>query len=430
MKTEILNKLFKNRTAKNAGWLIFGRIAQMVISLFVGTITARYLGPSNYGLIGYAGSYSAFFMAFCTLGINSLLVKELVQNPKQEGEILGTALLLRIISSICSVFIIFCIVSVVDAGEKTTVLVVLLCNISTIFNAFEIFNFWFQSKLKSKVTAIVSLIAYIVTAIYKIILLILGKSVLWLAFATSVDYICVAVLLCLVYFKSGGSGLNFSAGYAKRLLSQSYHFILSSIMVAVYANTDKLMLKHMISQSEVGYYSTATTVSTMWCFIISAIIDSMVPSIVETYGKDEKLFVKRNIQLYCIVFYFAMFVSFVITVFAPLIIRILYGQAYLPSINPLRIVTWYTAFSYLGVSRNAWLVCKNRQQYLKYIYFLAMLANVALNLILIPIWGASGAALASLVSQILTSIILPFCIKDLRENSIMMLKAIVLKGIK
>lgn len=430
MKTEILNKLLKNRTAKNAGWLIFGRIAQMVLSLFVGTITARYLGPSNYGLIGYAGSYSAFFMAFCTLGINSLLVKELVQNPKQEGEILGTTLLLRIISSIFSVLIIFCIVSVVDAGEKTTVLVVLLCNISTVFNAFEIFNFWFQSKLKSKVTAIVSLIAYIVTAIYKIVLLILGKSVLWLAFATSVDYICVAVLLCLAYFKSGGFGLSFSTGCAKRLLSQSYHFILSSIMVAVYSNTDKLMLKHMTGQSEVGYYSTATTVSTMWCFIISAIIDSMVPSIMEAYEKDEKLFIKRNIQLYSIVFYLAVFASFLITAFAPLIIRILYGQAYLPSINPLRFITWYTAFSYLGVARNAWLVCKNRQQYLKYIYFAAILANIALNLILIPLLGASGAALASLISQMLTSIILPLCIKGLRENSIMMLKAILLKGIK
>lgn len=87
-------------------------------------------------------------------------------------------------------------------------------------------------------------------------------------------------------------------------------------------------------------------------------------------------------------------------------ILILYGETYLPAVGPLRIVVWYTAFSYLGVARNAWMVCENRQKYLKYLYISAAALNIVLNLALIPPWGASGAAAASLITQISTTVIL------------------------
>ena len=117
-------------------------------------------------------------------------------------------------------------------------------------------------------------------------------------------------------------------------------------------------------------------------------------------------------------------------IFSPLVIKILYGDAYMPSVQPLRIITWYTAFSYLGVARNAWVVCKGRQKYLTPLYAGAAIANVALNIVFIPLWGASGAAVASLIAQLLTSIIIPLFIKGLRENSVMMLEAICFKGLK
>ena len=63
----MIKRILKNEVVKNAGWLIIGRILQMLISLVVGLLTARYLGPSNYGLINYANAYTAFFMAFTIL---------------------------------------------------------------------------------------------------------------------------------------------------------------------------------------------------------------------------------------------------------------------------------------------------------------------------------------------------------------------------
>jgi len=421
-----IKSLLQNRVAQNAGWIVAGRIAQMVVSLVVGVLTTRYLGPSNYGLINYAGAYTTFFAAICTLGINSVIVKEFVDNSEREGEIIGTALLLRAISSFASAALIVGISSVLDAGETTTQIVVGLCSVGCIFQIFELFKYWFQAKLQSKVTAITTLVAYIITAIYKVILLINGKSVEYFAFATTVDYICVGMVLFVCYIRHGGQKLCISLQYGKQLLKKSYHFIFPSLMVAVYAQTDKIMLKHMMNDAEIGYYSTAIALSNMWCFILSAIIDSLYPPIMEAFSRDKAQFDKKNKMLYAIVFYLAMFVSVFFTILGKPLIALLYGNAYAPAVGPLRIVTWYTAFSYLGVARNAWIVCMKKQKYLKYIYCSSAIINVVLNFFFIPLWGASGAAAASLVTQIAT-IVIPFFIRELRENSVLMVKAVLFR---
>lgn len=427
---QTIKKMLSGQVAKNAGWLIGGKLGQMLINLLVGLLTARYLGPSNYGLISYATAYVAFFTTLSDLGINGVLVKEMIDHPGEEGEILGSSILMRVFSSILSAISIVAIVSVVDRDEPTTILIVALCAFGIVFRLFEVFNYWFQAQLRSKVTALVSLVAYAITAIYKVILLVIGADVVWFALATSVDYICIAVFLYGCYRKCGGAKLKVVWSTCKRILSKSCYFILPGLMVAVYGQTDKLMLKQMISDEEIGFYATATAICGMWCFVLSAIIDSLYPSIMQSHSMgDEAGFERKNKLLYAIVFYVSMAVSIGFVLLAKPVIWILYGEAYLPAVNPLRIITWYTAFSYLGVARNAWIVAKERQKYLIWIYLSAAVANVLLNLALIPLWGASGAALASLAAQILTTMVVPFFIKPLRRNSMMMVEAILLKGI-
>lgn len=426
----MIKEFLKNKNIKNAGWLIVGKVIQMGINFFIGILTARYLGPGNYGLINYAAAYSVFFFSICTLGINFIIVKEFVDNPFEEGKILGTSLILRGLSSIFSAIVIIGISFILDSNEPITKMVVILYTFSLIFQIFDMFNYWFQSRLQAKYTAIASLIAYSITAIYKVVLLITGQPVTLFALSMSIDYISIALILFYFYKKEGGDKLSFSLKYGKLLLKKSYHFILPGLMVAIYGQTDKMMLKHMINEAEIGYYATAVSLCSVWCFILSAIIDSMNPTIMKLYQEDEKNFIKYNKILYSIVFYISIIVSIIFTIFGKLIIQILFGEAYSPTIAPLRIVTWYTAFSYLGVARNAWVVCKDRQRYLKYLYCSSAILNVILNLIFIPKYGAVGAAFASLISQISTVIIVPFFIKELRENSMMIIEAILFRGVK
>ena len=419
--------ILKNKEAKNASWIIGARVVQMVLSLLVSMLSARLLGPSNYGLVNYGITYTTFFMSLCTLGINSVIVKNFVDYPEEKGKAIGTAIGLRLMSSTLSIGIIVLISCFLDRGEPETIIVVALCAVCLVFHAFDIIAFYFQSLYQSKYSSIVALIGYIAASAYKIVLLLLGKSVRWFALATSVDYIVIAILLLSVYKWKGGPKLSFSWKKARELLSKSYHYILSGAMVAIYGQVDKLMLKHMVDKTAVGYYSIAVSVSNMWVFVLAAIIDSMYPTILQLYKEDKKQFERKNRQLYGIVFYVSIGVSTILTVFGRFAILILYGKDYLPSSGALAVVTWYTAFSYLGVARNAWLVCENKQKYLKYTYAAAAVLNVVLNLLLIPLWGAMGAGLASLITQLFTSIVIPAMIPDLRPNVRLMLQAIALK---
>jgi len=424
---KLLKLFLKNKEAKNAGWIISGRLLQMALSFFVGLWSARYLGPTNSGILGYVSSYTAFFTSLCTLGITStVLINEFTKNPKEEGTTLGTAIVLRLISSIISSIFIVAIISIIEKGNSEIIKISICCCIGLCFNVFDIIEYWFQKRYLSKYSTIAAFIGYCFTSIYKIYLLITQKDIAYFAFATSIDYIAIAIVLFWAYYKNKGPKLSFSLSRGKQILSISYHFILSGLMVAVYGQTDKLMLKYMLSETEVGYYTTALNLSTYWVFLLSAIITSLSPTIIK-YKKEgnENAYMKKNKQLYCIIFYLSFFVSLIFTVFAPIIISILYGEAYNGSISPLRVITWYVAFSYLGVARDTWLVCENKQKYSKYIYIIAAISNILLNFVFIPLLGATGAALASLLTQIMTSMIIPLLLKDIRPNVALMIKGIL-----
>lgn len=426
----ILSKVMQNKVVKNAGWIIAGKIMHMLLSFFVSLLTARYLGPGDYGLINYAGAYTTFFFSLCTLGINSILVKEFVDNPEETGTVIGTTLLLRFLSSTFSVLTIIGISLFADRGEMTTIWVVALCSLSLLFQVFDTFNYWFQYRLQSKYCAMATTIGYLIVSAYKLLMLMLNMSVVWFAVSSSIDYVIVAICLWIAYKKNDGPGVKISWLKAKALLSKSYHFILSGLMISIYGGTDRLMLKQMMNEAEVGYYSTAITVCNLWVFLLVAIIDSMKPVIMEKHVSDRGKYLCMNKQLYAIIFYLSIAVSLLFLLLGDVVIRVLYGEEYLPAAAPLKIITWYTSFSYLGVARETWIVCENRQKHLKFLYAGSAVVNVILNALMIPHYGASGAAAASLITQFSTIFVFPLLIKDLRPNAIMMLQAIALKGIK
>lgn len=426
----IFSRFIKNKIALNASWLVGSKVIQMILSFFISLLTARFLGPSNYGLINYATAYTTFFSSLCTLGLNSIVVKELLDTPDEEGVVIGTAIGMRFLSSFFSLLSIVGISILFDKSDSITVTVVILCNIGLVLQVFDTINYWFQAHLLSKYSAIINLIAYTILSSYRIFLLATGKSVQWFAVGTSIDQLVIAVLLYVVWKKKNHTKLSFSLKRAKLMLGKSYHFILSGLMVSVYNSTDKLMLKQMLEEAEVGYYSLAVSLCTMWTFVLLAIIDSMTPDILKQFRDGNiDLFNRRNRQLYCMVFYVSIFVSILFCLFGTFAIQLLYGNEYLPSVNPLRVATWFVAFSYLGSARSVWIISHNKQKYLKYIYALAACLNVVLNYLFIPLWGATGAAVASLATQMCTSFILPMFFKPYRPNVKLMIEAITFKNV-
>lgn len=416
--------MLKNKAVKNASWIIVCRIAQSVIGLIIGMITARYLGPSNYGLLNYANSVVTFVVPLAQLGLRNILVEEIVSHPEKEGKILGTSLVMGVVSSILCAVGCITFVSVVNAGEQDTLIVCALYSISLIFQMTEMIQYWYQAKLLSKYTSVVSLAVYVVMSVYKIFLLVTGKNVYWFAISYTFEYFLISAVLIFIYKKLGNQKLSFSISLGKHLLSQSRYYIVSNMMVILYTQTDKIMIKLMTDNTEIGYYSTAVTCANMTSFVFVAIIDSLRPVIFESKKTDYDKFKKLMSLSYSIIIYMGLIQSLALTLLAQPIVSIMYGEAYLKAIPLLQIITWYSAFSYTGSVRNIWMLAEEKQKYLWIINLSGAVLNVVGNFILIPILGASGAAVSSVATQLFTNVIIGFIIKPIRNNNYLMIKGL------
>ena len=413
-----------NRVVKNASWIIICKIIQSLVGLVVSMLCARYLGPSGYGAISYAASLVAFILPLMQLGLRSTLVREIVDEGEGEGVILGTALILNLISSVVCIIGINAFTLIANAGERETLVVVSLYSTSLLFQAFEILQLWFQAKLLSKYTSVVSLIAYLIMSAYRIFLLATDKSIYWFSLSQSIDYLLIAIATIILYKKLSVSRLRFSPSCAAAMLRRSSPYILSAMMVSVFQQTDRLMLKNMLGDAATGYYSAAVTVAGITSFVFAAMIDSARPSILEGKRSGSDSFERNVSRLYSVIFYLSLVQCIVMTALAPLLIRIMYGEEYAPAAEALRLVVWYTTYSYFGSVRNIWILAEGKQKYLWLINLSGAAANVTLNLVLIPCMGIVGAALASLITQIFTNVVVGFIIPAIRRNNLLMIKGL------
>lgn len=406
----------KNRVLNNISWIVACRIVQALLTFVVNIFTVRYLGPSNYGLVSYAASVVTFVAPIMKLGLDGILVREFVDRPQQEGAVIGTTFGLTLLSGIGCIIGIGTFASVANHGEPQTIIVCLLYSTILLAQAIELLQFWFQAKLMSKQASLAMLAAYAVMSAYQIYLLISGKSVYWFALSKTLDVVVIDVCLVIMYKRKSDSKITFSKELAGQMLKKGKYYIVSSMMVTVFAQTDRIMLKMLIDDAATGYYSAAVACAGMTSFVFTAIIDSFRPVILQAKQTHTETFERKMVLLYSIVIYFALAQSVVITVAAPWIVRILYGAEYQPSAGILKLIVWYTTFSYMGAVRDIWILAYGKEKILWKINLSGALVNVTLNCLLIPFWGAIGAAAASLITQIFTNVVLNFLVKDIRRT--------------
>lgn len=414
----------KKKIIDNASWIIGCKLVKAVLTLLVTILTARYLGASNYGLINYAASLVTFMTPVMKLGLDAILVHELINDADHQGEILGTSIVLNTLSALLCIIGVVTFSMVTNAGETETHIVCFLYSLLLFFQAVEMVQYWFQAKLLSKYTASSMLISYGSITVFQICLLMRKANIYWFSVSHSLEYMILAGMLISIFKKKTNLQLRFSLNAAHRMLHKSKYYILSGLMVTIFSQTDKVMIKMMMDNASVGYYSAAATCASMTSFVFVAIIDSMRPVIFKSKQENETQF-KNNISyLYTIIFYFSLLQCLVITAFSSVIIGVMYGSEYNTSSNVLRVIVWFTTFSYIGTIRDIWILSEGKQSFLWKINFLGAFANVILNYWMIPRMGIMGAALASLITQIFTNIVVGELISAVRPNNRLLYRGI------
>ncbi|WP_044749130.1 flippase [Bacillus alveayuensis] len=400
----IVKKLSGNTTLQkiiaNTGWLFFERIFRMMVSLFVGVWVARYLGPEQFGILNYANAYVTLFTALATLGLDGIVVRNIVRAPDKTYQILGTAFILKLIGGIFSSLLMIIIVYLIRPEDTLTITLVAVISIGMIFQSFSVIDFLFQSRIESKNTVYARSIAFILTSIIKVILILTNSSLIAFGLVSSLEILIGAIGLVIVYRLKGFliSKWKFSLNVAGNLLKDSWPLIFSGLAIMIYMKIDQIMLGDMIGEEEVGIYSVAVKISEMWYFIPMAIVNSTFPTIVNAKRISDQLFYDRLQKLYDIMAILGYFVAIPMTFLGTDVVKLLYGNEYLEAGSILTLYIWVGLFVNLGVARSSFLKTVNWTKIHFLTSILGCMVNVILNFILIPKYGALGATIASIIS--------------------------------
>ena len=411
------------------GWLLGGKIVNMILSFFVSLATARYLGPDNFGSINYVAAYVSFFSSITSLGLSVIVIKEISMGKEDDNEVIWTGILMRFLTAVFSTIAVIALVSITDKSDPLLVKIAILESIAILASAFDTFMYWFQGKLLGKYTSIASVVAYIGMSLYRIYLLANNADILWFAFATSVDTLLLSLILMLCYVRENGFHPKVSVRLGKSLMKQSYHYMISGLIAILYSKIDQIMLKQMLDTYSVGLYTAALTIAGLWGMIPSAFIQSVSPILYKNAEESRGMFYKRLRQSYAGIWLLNICWSLGVSIFSYWVIYLLYGKAYLGARGALVIVVWYTGITSIGSLTQVYLATENKNKYVNYFALAGLVTDVVLNALLIPRMGILGAAIATLVTYTVIHIVMPPAIKDTRDAGRLIIQGMLFRDV-
>ena len=402
---------------------------RMLAGLLVGIWVARYLGPAQFGLFSYAVAFAALFSSIAKLGLDSIMVRDLVREPAQRDIYMGTAFWLKLAGSLAMLGVIG-IALQLTTSDSTTRLYIFIIASGAIFQPFEVVDFYFQSKVLSKFVSICKLIQLTISSLIKIFLIYIDSGLFWFVIISLIDQITLAATLYLAYRyqKIGMYFKHFNRHVAKKLLSVSWPLVLSGLAVMIYMRTDQIMIKEMLGEKEVGLYSAATRISEIWYFVPILITNSIFPAILNV-KKDSPKYLFRLRVLFSVLVWIGILVAAITAFIYDWLIIFLYGQDYQQAGQVLMIHIWGGIFVALGAASGSWFVSENLQRYALYRTLLGASVNIALNFALIPKYGILGAAIGTVVAQSVAALFFDILTAKTRVLFFTKLKSIFLIGI-
>jgi len=412
---------------KNTSWLFAEKILRLVVGLFVGIWVARFLGPEQFGLFSYAQSFVGLFVAISGLGLDGIIVRELVKDESKRDALLGTAFKLKLIGALLVLIALAIAVNLSQQDSLTTLLIFTIAS-ATVFQSFNVIVFYFQAKVLSKYIVYANIISLLISSMVKIGLILNDAPLLYFAYSILFDSL---ILMCgFLYFyrykKYLISQWFFDKNLARSLLKDSWPLILSGLVISIYMKVDQIMIKEMISVEAVGQYAAAVRISEAWYFIPIVIASSLFPSIINAKKQSETLYYARLQKLYDLMVWMAIAIALPMTFLSDSVVSVLYGEQYNQAGSVLMIHIWAGVFVFLGVASGKWFVSENLQIFSTINTTIGAIVNVGLNYILIQRMGIEGAAWATLISYFVAAYLCLVLNNKTRKNFINLTKSLFL----
>lgn len=388
------------KVVANTGWLFLNHAFRAVVSLVVGVWLARYLGPEKLGIFNYSIAFTVLFSAFSTLGLDSIVVRNIVTRPELKDEIIGTVFLLKLVGGLIALAFAVGAALLVRPEDKLVQWMVGIIAAGFVFQSFDVIAFWFHSQIKIKPMVYVKMAAFLVASAGKVALIIMGASLVWFAWVGLFEIIIGAAGMVMAYEAYGNrlKTLRWAGKRARELLKDSWPLIIASLAFCVHARIDHVMLAEMIGAGEVGKYSVAVNIIALFEYIPVLVCMSFAPTLTEAKTLGEDMYYKRLLNLYRLMFNMFLIITVPIFLFSGAIVDNLYGADYKDSGRLLALMSLKLFFVNFATVREIFIVNDGLFGYSLVTTLAAAAVNIAANYLLIPLYSSVGAIVASMTS--------------------------------
>jgi O-antigen/teichoic acid export membrane protein len=378
-----------------------GELLSKMIAFITTIYLARIILPEGFGIVGYSTAFVSYFLLFVDFGFDVISVKHIANDKSLISKYINNIISFRILLASIIFIILLIIVSLLN--ENLVVKIAILITGGNLFVQALSTEFVFQATEKIKYLSI-KVVAKNILILLFVLLFVKDFSDVLIVVGISV----VANLILNIWLlKKYNDFFNkykwmFNKEFLRKLFVESFPLIISSFMISIYYNLDMVMLGNMKNQADVGVYNAAYKIFMIGLIPLASIIRVFLPSL----SKVKNPFIlRRTIKNYGILMFGSgIVISFLIFTTANSSINFIFGSEYTNAIFPLMIL----ALNILVISVNIFFgnpltVWGKQKEYSIAITFGAV-ANIFLNILLIPKYSINGAAFATFLSEVVVFI--------------------------
>lgn len=425
---DVMAKPGAQRAAANFGWLLAERGVRLALSVGVGFLVARHLGPDRLGRLSYCLALTSLAGAFAALGLDAIVRRDLLTQPARTVEILASSAVVRFAAGagLALLVLAFALTHGSDSGVERRLLAILA--VTVLQPAFLVPEIWLQTQLQARYSVWAQTAALVASAGVRVALIVLDAPLAAFAGAVVLEFALTALGFHVV---SRRAGLRFrwsaaSRAEARRLLRESWPLLFAGIAVVFYMKIDEVMLRHLAGPTAVGVYAAATRLTEIWFFVPAALGASVLPALLRARERGEAAYQQRLQQYFDLSAGLAYALALPIALAAPGLVRLAYGPEFAGAAPIVVVHVWSSVFVFLGVARGQWLVGEGLQKFYLVTTAAGAVVNVALNWVLIPRWGGLGAAWATVVSFGVAAWVASYFHREVRATAAMQTRALLI----
>ena len=395
---------------QNVLWLVGERLGRAAVTATVLGLVARHLQPAGFGRLNLAVTATTIAAALANLGLEGVVVNELIRRPAQAGAVLGTALRLRFVGGLAVAALLGGLAVLVDRTDAPLVSVVAL---ALLFQPAEVVDLWFQRHLDSRRTVVARFLGVMAGATVKLWLVARGAGLAAFAWAQAAD----AAFIALALGWAGSVSPHRSGRWAwdneiaRDLWRRGAPLAIATVTVAFALRLDQLLVRTWLGPEASGIYFAAARLTDMALFAGAATTLSLFPALSASHRSSPADFARALQSSFDAPSALGWIVAVGCTIGGPWAIRLIYGPAYAGAAGVLAVQGWACLFAFSAGLRWNFILLSAPPLLNLAAALLHIVTLLALAAWLIPARGLVGAAwalvAADIVSGYLTSFLFP-----------------------